>query len=201
MSNTFFTVEPYPLLWPEHVSRSSSWQRQHGNFSVTFGTARSHLLSELGKMGGRNIVISSDQPVRLDGLPLAVKVRVDDPGVAVYFARDGQGHCIACDQYVSVIANLRAIGKTVEALRGIERWGGKQLMDRTMHAFAALPESTSAQGWWQVLQVSPQASRETIEAVYRAQAKRLHPDVEGGDAEAFKRLQEAYAEAMAAVTS
>lgn len=194
MSNSFFNVEPFPLLWPEHEPRTPSWKRQHGTFSVTFGIARDHLVNELTKMHGRNIVISSNQPVRMDGLPLAVKVRIDDPGVVVYFTRDGEAHCIACDHYISVLANLRALGKTIESMRGIERWGGKQLMDRTMHAFVALPESTSGQGWWQVLEVSPQASLAAVDAVYRAKAKLLHPDA-GGNAGEFRTLQEAYAEA------
>jgi hypothetical protein len=118
MSTSIWNVAPYPLHWPEHRDRTSDWQRKHSQFSVTFAQARSHLLSELGKMGARQVVTSSNQPVRQDGLPLAVRTRIDDPGVAVYFQRDGQAQCIPCDQWHGVLANLRAIGKTVEALRG-----------------------------------------------------------------------------------
>jgi hypothetical protein len=139
MRNSVFTVEPWPLRWPEHRARTPEWQRQHSQFSVTFGQARSHLLSELAKMGARNVVISSNQPVRQDSLPLAITTRIDDPGVAVYFTRDGKGQGIPCDQWHGVLANLRAIGKSVEARRGLERWGAKAMLDAAMAGFAALP--------------------------------------------------------------
>ena len=46
---------------------------------------------------------------------------------------------------------------------------------------------------YEVLQISPNADVETIHRVYRMQARRFHPDnLESGDAEAFRRISEAY---------
>lgn len=46
---------------------------------------------------------------------------------------------------------------------------------------------------YEILQVSPNADAETIRRVYRLQARRFHPDnLETGDAEAFKKISEAY---------
>jgi hypothetical protein len=194
MTNGYGNVEPFPLLWPENRERTPEWKRRHSQFSVTFGQARTHLLNELAKMGARNIVISSNQPVRQDGLPLAVKTRIDDPGVAVYFTRDGKAQCLPCDEWHGVLANLRAIGKTVEALRGIERWGAKAMLDAALEGFAALPAGRS-DGWWSVLGVAPTADATIIEAAWRVLAKRHHPDA-GGDPARFRAIQEAYEQAL-----
>lgn len=194
MSNGVFNVAPFPLLWPEHRERTPAWKRQHGQFSVTFAQARQHLLNELSRMGTRNVVISSNQPVRQDGLPLAVKTRVEDPGVAVYFAREGRAQCIPCDQYSTVQANLRAIGKSVEALRGIERWGAKTMLDAALEGFAALPAG-GAECWWSELGVAPNADPAVVEAAWRALVKAHHPDA-GGDAGRFRAIQEAYQSAL-----
>ena len=63
----------------------------------------------------------------------------------------------------------------------------------SFHGFAALPVQPTA-GWWETLELPPTASRDEIEASYRRQVKRHHPDV-GGDREAFERVQEAYRQA------
>ena len=44
---------------------------------------------------------------------------------------------------------------------------------------------------FKILGIANNASREDIDAAYREQAKRYHPDI-GGDARAFKQVQEAY---------
>src|SRR5580693_2946704 len=50
----------------------------------------------------------------------------------------------------------------------------------------------SAVNYYDLIQISPQAERETIERVYRLLAARYHPDNrETGDAERFRVLQEA----------
>lgn len=43
-----------------------------------------------------------------------------------------------------------------------------------------------------VLDISPDASKETIEAAYRERVKECHPDASDGDREEFLRVQEAY---------
>jgi DnaJ-domain-containing protein 1 len=83
--------------------------------------------------------------------------------------------------------NVRAVGKTIEALRGIERWGASDMMERAFSAFEALP---APEQWWQVLGVSASASAAEIDAAYRAKARAAHPDTGGSDA-AMARLNAA----------
>ena len=44
----------------------------------------------------------------------------------------------------------------------------------------------------QVLGVSPDADEGTVKRAYRERIKEVHPDADGGDEEAFKRVQAAY---------
>ncbi len=45
---------------------------------------------------------------------------------------------------------------------------------------------------YETLGLDPNAGRDAIRSTYRERAKRLHPDSDGGDEEAFKRLNRAY---------
>jgi len=99
----------------------------------------------------RSIVVSSNLIIGRRGLPLKPNGRgPEDPGVAAWFYRLSfvDGHykkklfCIACDAYDDVTSNMRALGKTIEALRGIQRWGSTLLLERAFSGFEhqALPE-------------------------------------------------------------
>jgi hypothetical protein len=75
-------------------------------------------------------------------LPYAKYKTPDDPGVAVYFELNGRSQVFACDKWDRVEDNLQAIRKTIEAIRGIERWGSSEMLNRIYKGFQALPEQT-----------------------------------------------------------
>jgi len=152
---------------------------------VTFEKSRQELVWEIERMKGRYPVISTDIPLRRDGYPYANQKQPDDTGVAVYFQLRAKQMVFACDRWDRVRDNMRAIAKTIEALRGIERWGASDMMERAFSAFEMLP----APDWRLDLMFPPSAkpSLDEIEARYRELAKRHHPDV-GGDEEKFKAL-------------
>src|SRR6478752_2744763 len=53
--------------------------------------------------------------------------------------------------------------------------------------------ATQLPDYYEILQVSPRADRETIERVFRHLAKRYHPDnQDSGNAEVFGRIVDAY---------
>lgn len=112
----------------------------------------------------------------------------DDQGVAVYFDRKGRRQVLACDQYTTIGDNIRAIGKTIEALRGIERWGASDMLDRAFTGFEALP---APDPWWTVLDVARDADIDDVHAAYRRKAKTMHPNA-GGDRAEWDRLSAAY---------
>lgn len=132
-------IEPYPLYWPEGQPETKN--RERARFDVNFARARDGLIKEIEKLGGRSVTITSNVAVRRDGLPYANQSNPENPGVAVYFWRNGQMFCMACDRWNQVKDNLRAIQKSIEAIRGIERWGASAMVEKAVQAFACLPEN------------------------------------------------------------
>ena len=53
-------------------------------------------------------------------------------------------------------------------------------------------EIAHKRAFYELLEVSPSASAETIERMYRFFAQRYHPDRDTGDAERFKQIMDAY---------
>jgi hypothetical protein len=175
------TVESYPLHWPAGWPRSTSSQRGKSRFSGQTFNQIKELQRELRLLGARNVVISSNVPVRQDGLPYAdaAKRRYDDPGVAVYFTLKGKPLAMARDRYWTPWENMRSLVLAIEAIRSIERHGGQTMMERAFSGFTALPAPKSC---WEILGLSPSASVQAIKAQFTVKAKTAHPDVGGSDA-------------------
>lgn len=171
-------ITSYPLSWPASKPRARS--RDHARFQTSFAKGRDNALAEIRRLGGSKVILSSDIPLTKDGLPFAnLKPKSGDPGIAVYFTRKGKQLCFACDSYWTVDDNMQAIAKTIEALRGIARWGTGDMMEAAFTGFMALPAPAQKQ-WWDILGVSPEASLEQCRDAYRAKSIEHHPD-QGGD--------------------
>jgi hypothetical protein len=190
------SAEAYPLYWPEGWKRCRN--REHSRFKTGFGAARNLLFAELARMGARKVILSTSVPLRNDGLPRA-NMRPDngDSGVAVYFQRNGRDMVFACDKYRDTCDNIYAIAKTIDAMRGIERWGASDMMERAFSGFKALAAPTT-RDWWDVLMVRRDSSREAIEANFRSLLKTRHPDA-GGSHEAMAELNMAREQAIAQI--
>lgn len=191
-------IDAYPLQWPQAWPRTEYPKR--ASFKTPFSYARDALLIELKRFGATDVVISTNMMIRQDGLLYAKQRGPDDRGVAVYFNLDGEPQCIPCDKWKQVQDNLQAIRLTVEALRGLERWGAKEMVKAAFRGFKALPSSTivtpyQSRLWYEVLEVQPNASAEVIKAAYRQKLLKHHPD-QGGEVAAFNEVQKAYKEAM-----
>lgn len=183
-------VESYPLHWPAGWPRTKSPHK--ARFGGTFAKIRDDLWREISMLGGRYPVLSTNVPVRRDGLPYAGQREPADAGVAVYFERRGRQMVFACDKWDRVQDNMRAIQRTIEAIRGIERWGASEMMERAFQAFEALPPPQSC---WDILGIRPGASRDEIDRAYREKARRAHPDAGGSD-HAMSELNRARDEAL-----
>lgn len=109
--------------------------------------------------------------------------------VTVTFKHPREGErSVTVSKFSSPVDNLWAIWKGLDSIRLNELRG---LDDVERQFYAALPAPVRQRDPWEVLGVGPGTEPEAIDLVYRAKAKKLHPDV-GGDAEAFKELQAAY---------
>ncbi|HFD86900.1 MAG TPA: J domain-containing protein [Gammaproteobacteria bacterium] len=191
-----------PLTWPEGWKRTKSPVRSRFgklNKPVTVSRATDFVLTELERMGIKswNIIISTDLQLRNDGLPRSNQREPDDHGAAVWWKDGDDQRVIALDKYDRIADNLYAIGKTIEAMRGIDRWGGGEILNRTFTGFTALPNPDAEENWRDVLGChgTEQEQPDYVRIRYMALRASQHPD-RGGSAEQFHRIQEAYKQAQ-----
>lgn len=184
------TIEAFPLCWPDYRLRGFAFRSR---FEVGFASARDELLREIDRLGGKRVTISSNVKIRKDGLPYADQPEPRDRAIAVYFTYKDRQMCFACDKWDRVKDNMRAIAKTIEALRGIERWGSGEMVNQAFTGFLAL-ESPKRRKWFEILGVAENSRPEVRISAYRAKAKITHPDC-GGSQEAMAELNNAAIEA------
>ncbi len=193
--------ESFPLDWPVGYPRTRT--RSRAPYKATGGKARDQVLRELRLMDVPDwrVIISTNCPVSSRTMQfLVMKAEPSDPGVAVYFKRNGKPFVLACDRWDKVADNLRAIALTIEAMRGMDRWGVSEMLERVFQGFTALPAPEAQKPirlWWEVLGCNPSTDLDLIEASYRQQMKTAHPD-QGGSTEAAAELNRAIGEARAA---
>ena len=176
-------VDAYPLQFPSNWGRTKYTERS--KFDTTFASTRDILLNEIRLLEGTNIVISSNVALRQDGIPYANTCEPEDKGVAVYFTLWGKQQCIPCDKWDRVRDNLRAIEKTVAALRGIERWGAKDMVKASFQGFEALPEKIEPNQHQYFVGIN---SLDEAKVRRKVLIKELHPDY-GGNSEDFAEMQ------------
>jgi hypothetical protein len=167
-------VEAYPLQYPKNWDRSQ--RKEFARFKTSFATARYKVINEVRQLGGKNIVISSNIPLKNDGLPYANFKEPEDTGVAVYFILKGSEVCIPCDKWKKCVDNLHAISLCISALRGLDRWGAKNMVEASFRGFTALPSpdmimTTATDYFGECTNV------EQVNNKYKNLAKELHPDI------------------------
>lgn len=184
-------IEAFPLSWPANWPRAR--YRTNSRFqNTTFAVERDLLMREVRLLGGQKVILSTNIPLRNDGLPYANRTKIQDPGVAVYFTYKQKSMVFACDRWDRIEDNMRAVLKTIEAIRGIERWGASDMMERAFTGFMALAAPKTA--WWEILGIPQGSGPEAIKNAYRALSMIHHPD-RGGDPAMMAKINEAYREA------
>ena len=195
-------MEAYPLSWPLGYKRTKI--RKDSRFSQTAEGAQIFLRNELTRLGTRSVIISSNVPVRKDGYIYSdmSATKIDDPGVAIYFRYKDMDVSMCCDTYSRVWENIYALGKGIESIRGMNRWGVSEFIERAFTGFKALPENTVVNGigWWTVLDLPMNANVHQIKEAYRKLRQKYHPDRPDGNADKFVQVEKAYMEALSKFT-
>lgn len=203
-------AQRYPLAWPMNWKRTPPRERRRADFkrtikntrevirdgvrrletarrtaSLTIAAALDRLEGELRRLGADDdVILSTNVPVGVRGMPLSVDREPADPGVAVYITLHRKPLVFACDKWDRVADNLAAVAQHIDALRRIERYGVGKL-DQAFQGYAALPPA--AEDWREVLGVGEYATLEQVDAAFLEKAKTAHPDV-GGTHDEMARL-------------
>jgi DnaJ-domain-containing protein 1 len=188
--------EAFPLSWPvgwprtRHPTRARFGAKGRGE---TLYVARSRLQEELRRLGATGMVISSNIPIRNDGLPYSNVREPADHGVAVYFQIKGEPRVLAVDKWDRASDNLVAIALHVEAIRGQLRWGVGSV-EQAFGGYKALPAVGAPTDWRLVLGVTNGASWDDVRRRRRELLEQHHPD-RGGDAGRAAAINEAFSQA------
>lgn len=129
--SAFYTVQP---ITDFSIFTTPASQRKGVQFKATWSTTVDELEYELVHLGARDVVLEigvDARHIRLDG-QLRAEARPQHPGVRVSFQTRKHGALsYTCDTYEARWsgqlpdwqANVRAIVKTLEALRAVDRYG------------------------------------------------------------------------------
>lgn len=192
-----FTLKPI-VSWPGELTR----RRKASQFSAGLGDTLALLERELRHLGGRDgilqIALSKDQ-FRNDGRPRA-QAKIAHPGVILTFETRSVGPLsYPCDTYTTWQDNLRAIAKSLEALRSVDRHGVTRHGEQ-YRGFAALEsgkqerpftDSQSAGAWLMTIAGITDGGEGLSWAVIVRRAQRAcHPDY-GGSSVVFAKVAEA----------
>lgn len=161
-------MEKFPLQWPTGYKRSNN--RKRSQFKQTNDGAQRALLNEIRMLGATDLIVSTNIPVRNDGgfYSKYADGKNMDPGVAIYFKYKNKPVSMCCDTYTTVWENVYALAKGIEALRGMDRWGVSEFLDRAFNlGVNEIQVSRSLQ------KVSPRYGRSTERRKIRRIARRI----------------------------
>ena len=178
----------YPLAWPSGYARNtgrrtSPFRSDRGTVPIRLEDARRRLADQMGRLGARYPVVSTNLELRADGQPRARQADPLDPGVAVYFQLEGKPVAMPCDAFDSVAGNMAAIAAHIEATRAIGRYQVGTVA-QMYEGFMALAAPGAPRTWREVLGFPPGATvtRDQVQAKRRELARRHHSDADGSDA-------------------
>ncbi|GAA4075604.1 hypothetical protein ACFFOS_27510 [Nocardioides kongjuensis] len=192
-----------------------TWLRPEGRrtptrFSSSWPETEELLLAEVGRLRGRDIVVEVDLregDLRVDGRPKA-KAQAATPAVVVAFETVAHGPMLyRCDTFTTSYYdqgpawqhNVRAIAKTLEALRAVDRYGATET-GQQYQGFRAIGGGTPMPA---APPAMPRHEAENVlihwsggpgpidERAYRRARGAAHPDRHGGDRTAWDQVERA----------
>ncbi|MEM7813254.1 MAG: hypothetical protein AAF532_17395 [Planctomycetota bacterium] len=187
--------------WPTERTREHKPCRFRSGYTDTLRL----LDDELYKCDASSVVLQVDLPrsqIKNDGTPYA-GARPNSPGVILSFQTPSGPRSFPCDTYDDWQDNLRAIAKSMEALRAVDRYGvtkrgeqyrGFQALGHDGGVAAGADTTTSvSDAWWQICKAAGVTSanhRTDFETVVRKAKRVCHPDSNGGSRQRWDALQQ-----------
>jgi hypothetical protein len=204
----FYKVQP---ITDFSIFTTPAAQRKGSQFKASWTDTVEQLERELDHLRATDVVMEiavSARDIRKDGM-LRADARPSHPGVRISFQSASGSLSFTCDTYEQTYAwvglpswqaNARAIVKTLEALRAVDRYGATK--GEQYAGFKALGAGTGgialggmtrdeaiylldeyADRDWALAQDGPR--------VYRLARAGAHPDRNGGDRSAWDRVEQA----------
>lgn len=188
--------------WPGAVT--PGYQQKSAPFRASYPDTLDLLESELNKIHAKGILIQAyfyRKDIRNDGWPRA-SARPSKQGVIVTFEKHSWSGgkavistmSLPCDRFKVWEDNLRAIAKSLEALRMVDRYGVTRNNEQ-YRGFTALPPAEDKDSRMAAIEFLSQHTNWSISQVekdlngaYRSAARVLHPD-KAGTHELFVQLQ------------
>ena len=188
--------------WPDEFPRTDPKDRERypGGFRVTRSTAFGNVLDELRTWDGVTDVqldSGAEHQKRNPNKPYA-NATYENPGVVVYFTKDGEQMAAACDRWDNPRDNAQDLYYYLHETRMQEQRGTVtaeseykklRLPSGDEDVEAAEPPAHA------ILGVDRDADREEIKQAFRDRAKETHTDA-GGSTEQFKRVKRAKEEML-----
>lgn len=183
--------------WPDTFPRTPPEDREpySGGFQVTRSQAFQNVLDELrGWDGVTDVQLDSgaEHQKKNPNKPYA-RASFEDPGVVVYFTKDGEQMAAACDRWDNPRDNAQDLYRYLNETRMQELRG--TVTAESEYQKLRLPSGdgdaiVAQRPDHEVLEVDPDASPAVIKAAAREKMKEHHPD-HGGDPEMLRRAKEA----------
>lgn len=180
-------------------------QREATRFDSSWIATLALLRREVARLDGRDLVIGVDvaeKDLRLDGT-LRARARADTPAVEVAFDSKHGPMLYRCDRYFARYhdqgadwqQNVRAIAKTLEALRAVDRYGASSSGEQ-YRGYRQIEATVNAacSPWERLRQIAghPRARDgsplESVALIHRAR-RAAHPDT-GGSADLWVEVED-----------
>lgn len=178
----------FPLQWLPQQPRTKRPERARFQTN-SISRAGDMLADELRKLGASNCIISANLQIKIAG-GFYANQKVEDAGVVVYFKLKDSDKAMACDKWDRAEHNLWALYLSITAIRGLERWGGSELLDGLFTGFKALPSpdqiTTPSVRYFTGIHSIGEGK-----AIFKQLAMEFHPD-QGGSQEDFMELNKQY---------
>jgi len=194
-------IDAYPLSWPSGYPRSKPQMSRFGG--ITLFQSRQEVYEEVriligkSKLDRYDCIISSNMKTRKDGEVYSNAKEPEDSGVAVYFMYKDTQRVFACDKWLYVRHNLHAIAKSISAIRGLDRWGVSEMLDRIFTGFIGITDDAGKDVG--IFEINSSTTIEDIKRQYKQMAKERHPD-NGGDENLMIELNSAYQQTISMFT-